>query len=51
MLYDTAMGADDATLGRIETEITLLMRLGEASRRSTGLKPTARHWEDHVTSV
>ena len=26
--------ADDSTLGRIETEIALLMRLGEATRRS-----------------
>ncbi|SCF00281.1 DNA-binding transcriptional regulator, MarR family [Micromonospora purpureochromogenes] len=34
-------GADDqATLGRIETEVALLMRLGEATRRATG---TAEH--------
>jgi DNA-binding MarR family transcriptional regulator len=30
---------DDETLGAIETHIAMLMRLGEASRRSTGLKP------------
>jgi DNA-binding MarR family transcriptional regulator len=28
--------ADDPTLGQIETEIALLMRLGEATRRGTG---------------
>ncbi len=31
---------DEATLGRIETEIALLMRLGEATRRASG---TAEH--------
>ncbi len=30
---------DDDVLGAIETHIAMLMRLGEASRRSTGLKP------------
>jgi DNA-binding MarR family transcriptional regulator len=30
---------DDGVLGAIETHIAMLMRLGEASRRSTGLKP------------
>jgi DNA-binding MarR family transcriptional regulator len=30
---------DDEVLGAIETYIAMLMRLGEASRRSTGLKP------------
>jgi DNA-binding MarR family transcriptional regulator len=30
---------DDEILGAIETHIAMLMRLGEASRRSTGLKP------------
>jgi DNA-binding MarR family transcriptional regulator len=30
---------DDEVLGAIETQVALLMRLGEASRRSTGLKP------------
>ena len=30
---------DDEVLGAIETQIALLMRLGEASRRATGLKP------------
>jgi DNA-binding MarR family transcriptional regulator len=30
---------DDEVLGAIETQIAMLMRLGEASRRSTGLKP------------
>ncbi len=30
---------DDEVLGAIETHIAMLMRLGEASRRSTGLKP------------
>ncbi|MBW4702511.1 MarR family winged helix-turn-helix transcriptional regulator [Micromonospora sp. RL09-050-HVF-A] len=28
--------SDEATLGRIETEVALLMRLGEATRRATG---------------
>ena len=31
--------SDDEVLGSIETHIAMLMRLGEASRRSTGLKP------------
>ncbi|MEO3775512.1 MarR family transcriptional regulator [Micromonospora sp. B11E3] len=31
---------DEATLGRIETEVALLMRLGEATRRANG---TAEH--------
>jgi DNA-binding MarR family transcriptional regulator len=31
--------ADDEVLGAIETHIAMLMRLAEASRRSTGLKP------------
>ncbi|GAB3157148.1 MarR family transcriptional regulator [Micromonospora sonneratiae] len=35
-----ASGIDDVTLGRIETEVALLMRLGEATRRRT---PTAEH--------
>lgn len=30
---------DDEVLGAIETQIAFLMRLGEASRRATGLKP------------
>ena len=30
---------DDEVLGTIETQIAILMRLGEASRRATGLKP------------
>ena len=30
---------DDEVLGAIETQIAYLMRLGEASRRATGLKP------------
>jgi DNA-binding MarR family transcriptional regulator len=30
---------EDEVLGAIETHIAMLMRLGEASRRSTGLKP------------
>ena len=30
---------DDVVLGAIETQIAMLMRLAEASRRSTGLKP------------
>jgi DNA-binding MarR family transcriptional regulator len=30
---------EDEVLGTIETQIAMLMRLGEASRRSTGLKP------------
>ena len=30
---------DEGILGAIETHIAMLMRLGEASRRSTGLKP------------
>ncbi|NYF54451.1 MarR family winged helix-turn-helix transcriptional regulator [Micromonospora purpureochromogenes] len=41
MSDDQRTGADDqATLGRIETEVALLMRLGEATRRATG---TAEH--------
>ncbi|MFI2666015.1 MarR family winged helix-turn-helix transcriptional regulator [Micromonospora carbonacea] len=37
----TAEGtAEEVTLGRIETEVALLMRLGEATRRATG---TAEH--------
>ncbi|MGC4748521.1 MarR family winged helix-turn-helix transcriptional regulator [Micromonospora sp. DT201] len=32
--------AEEATLGRIETEVALLMRFGEATRRATG---TAEH--------
>ncbi|NES29339.1 MarR family transcriptional regulator [Micromonospora terminaliae] len=32
--------AEDVTLGRIETEVALLMRLGEATRRASG---TAEH--------
>jgi DNA-binding MarR family transcriptional regulator len=31
--------ADDEVLGVIETQVAMLMRLGEATRRSTGLKP------------
>lgn len=34
------MTDDEVTLGRIETEVALLMRLGEATRRATG---TAEH--------
>ncbi|GAA0537008.1 MarR family transcriptional regulator [Paractinoplanes ferrugineus] len=30
---------DDGVLGRIETQVALLMRLGEATRRSTGVQP------------
>ena len=30
---------DDAVLGVIETQVAVLMRLGEATRRSTGVKP------------
>ncbi|WBB67112.1 MarR family transcriptional regulator [Micromonospora sp. WMMD812] len=38
---DTSAGAGDETaLGRIETEVAMLMRLGEATRRGTG---TAEH--------
>ena len=33
------MAADDRVLGIIETQIAYLMRLGEASRRATALKP------------
>ncbi|WP_446216232.1 MarR family winged helix-turn-helix transcriptional regulator [Micromonospora sp. IBHARD004] len=32
----TGTGRDEVTLGRIETEVALLMRLGEATRRGTG---------------
>ncbi|SCE88200.1 DNA-binding transcriptional regulator, MarR family [Micromonospora viridifaciens] len=38
--HNTGTDRDEATLGRIETEIALLMRLGEATRRATG---TAEH--------
>lgn len=31
--------ADDEVLGTIETQVAMLMRLGEATRRSTGLAP------------
>jgi DNA-binding MarR family transcriptional regulator len=30
---------DDAALGIIETQVAMLMRLGEATRRSTGVQP------------
>ena len=30
---------DDEVLGAIETQVALLMRLGEATRRATDLKP------------
>ncbi|MEV0725645.1 MarR family transcriptional regulator [Micromonospora purpureochromogenes] len=41
MSDDQRAGADDqAALGRIETEVALLMRLGEATRRGAG---TAEH--------
>jgi len=33
------MADDDAVLGVIETQVAMLMRLGEATRRSTDLKP------------
>jgi len=33
------MAHDDAVLGIIETQVAMLMRLGEATRRSTDLKP------------
>ncbi|MFE9919148.1 MarR family winged helix-turn-helix transcriptional regulator [Micromonospora sp. NPDC005553] len=33
-------GSDESTLGQIETEVALLMRFGEATRRATG---TAEH--------
>jgi DNA-binding MarR family transcriptional regulator len=33
------MADDDRVLGTIETQIAFLMRLGEASRRATALKP------------
>ena len=36
----TGTAKDEVTLGRIETEVALLMRLGEATRRATG---TAEH--------
>jgi DNA-binding MarR family transcriptional regulator len=36
---DNGTPADDEALGVIETQVAFLMRLGEASRRSTGLKP------------
>ncbi|SCL37999.1 DNA-binding transcriptional regulator, MarR family [Micromonospora rhizosphaerae] len=38
--HGTGTDRDEATLGRIETEVALLMRLGEATRRATG---TAEH--------
>ena len=31
--------SDDAVLGIIETQVAVLMRLGEATRRSTGVQP------------
>jgi DNA-binding MarR family transcriptional regulator len=31
--------SDDVVLGRIETQVAMLMRLGEATRRSTGVQP------------
>ncbi|WP_433302326.1 MarR family winged helix-turn-helix transcriptional regulator [Actinoplanes sp. CA-030573] len=31
--------SDDAVLGTIETQVAMLMRLGEATRRSTGVQP------------
>jgi DNA-binding MarR family transcriptional regulator len=31
--------SDDAVLGIIETQVAMLMRLGEATRRSTGVQP------------
>lgn len=31
--------ADDEVLGTIETQVAMLMRLGEATRRATGLRP------------
>ncbi|MFJ6196197.1 MarR family winged helix-turn-helix transcriptional regulator [Micromonospora sp. NPDC092111] len=34
--HATGTEPDDGTLGRIETEVALLMRLGEATRRATG---------------
>ena len=39
-LYYTAMSRADEPLGRIETEVALLMRLGEATRRGSA---TAEH--------
>jgi DNA-binding MarR family transcriptional regulator len=36
-LYDTGMSVD--VLGSIETQVALLMRLGEATRRSTEMAP------------
>jgi DNA-binding MarR family transcriptional regulator len=30
---------DDVVLGRIETQVAMMMRLGEATRRSTGVQP------------
>ncbi|PWU48967.1 MarR family transcriptional regulator [Micromonospora globispora] len=38
--HTTGTAQDEVTLGRIETEVALLMRLGEATRRATG---TAEH--------
>ncbi|WP_410811166.1 MarR family winged helix-turn-helix transcriptional regulator [Micromonospora sp. 067-2] len=40
MSDDRDTDADETALGRIETEVALLMRLGEATRRATG---TAEH--------
>ncbi|WP_319462451.1 MarR family winged helix-turn-helix transcriptional regulator [Micromonospora sp. RTP1Z1] len=34
--HTTGTARDEVTLGRIETEVALLMRLGEATRRGTG---------------
>ncbi|MBY8873901.1 MarR family transcriptional regulator [Micromonospora sp. PLK6-60] len=34
--HEPATTPDDVTLGRIETEVAMLMRLGEATRRATG---------------
>ena len=33
------MNADDSVIGRIETEVALLMRFGEATRRATPVEP------------
>ncbi|MEV0807173.1 MarR family transcriptional regulator [Micromonospora sp. NPDC050200] len=38
--HSTGTDGNETTLGRIETEVALLMRLGEATRRATG---TAEH--------
>ncbi|TDC37363.1 MarR family transcriptional regulator [Micromonospora sp. 15K316] len=34
--HSTGVDGDEVTLGRIETEVAMLMRLGEATRRRTG---------------